>query len=663
MIRRSGTTPQTRGAAAPFGPTSIVMECIRPSVDGGAFAVKRTVGDSMEASADIYQHGHELLAAVLRVRAPGTKAWREIPMVALDNDRWRGEWVLDEVGTWEFGFAAWVDIFASWRQDTQRKQAAGQDIASDLVAGAALAQEAAARIPSGALHAADAALLRAAAAGDAKAGDAQALLAAAVLDAARRWPDPAARQTTERTWQVLCERPRARCGAWYEMFARSQGSDPDRSATFAECEARLPEIAAMGFDVIYLPPIHPVGQTHRKGRNNALLARPEDPGSPYAIGNARGGHDAVDPGLGTLAGFDRFVAACARHGMEVALDFALNCSPDHPWVGEHPEWFYHRPDGSIRYAENPPKRYEDVFPLNFDGPSAPALAAELRRVLLFWAEHGVRIFRVDNPHTKPFSFWAWLLAQVREHYPDVVFLAEAFTRPKPMKRLAKLGFSQSYTYFTWRNSKQELSEYVTELALGPGREYFRPNFFVNTPDILPEILQHGGRPAFLQRMILAATLSPSWGMYNGFELCEARALLGTEEYADSEKYQYKVWDWDRPGNIKDWIAKVNRIRREHPALQHIEGLRFLRAENPQMLVYARFSPGYEDVLVVAVNLDPFGTQEGAVEIPGPELGLGDGFTVNDLLAGPRGLWRGRHHYLQLGLDPPAVIFHLTRAGG
>ncbi|MGH9483768.1 MAG: maltotransferase domain-containing protein [Terriglobales bacterium] len=628
------------------------MECIQPCVDGGAFPVKRTAGDQVAVAVDIYQHGHAVLAAALLVRAPGSKTEQEIALADPDNDRWRGSFVVDTPGIYEFSFAAWTEAFASWRRDTERKRAAGQAIAGDLIAGAALAEAAAAR----ATNAADAELLHAAAA----AGAGASLLDEAVLAAERRWPDRTARQRAGRSWQVLCERPRARFGSWYEMFARSQGTHPARSATLAECEARLPDLAAMGFDVIYLPPIHPVGQTHRKGRNNALRALPEDPGSPYAIGNAAGGHDAVDPALGTIAEFDHFVAACEEHGMEIALDFALNCSPDHPWVQEHPEWFYHRPDGSIQYAENPPKRYEDIYPLNFDGAAAPELAAALRDVLLFWARHGVRIFRVDNPHTKPFPFWEWLLNAVRAAYPDVVFLAEAFTRPKPMKRLAKLGFSQSYTYFTWRNTKQELTEYLSGLALGPSREYLRPNFFVNTPDILPEILQHGGRPAFLQRMVLAATLAPSWGMYNGFELCENQALADTEEYADSEKYQFKVWDWDRPGNIKEWIARVNRIRREHGALQYIEGLRFLRTGNPQMLLYARFTPGFDDVLVIAVNLDPFHNQEGAIEIPGAELGVGDAFTVDDLLAGPRGVWRGRNHYLSLGLDPPAAIFHLTR---
>ena len=631
----------------------IVFECLAPCVNSGDFPAKCETGDFVDVEADIFHHGHDILAAVLLHCPPGSRRWHEVPLRESGNDRWAGGFSVEALGLHEFALAAWVDEFASWRRATERKQAAGQDLASDLIEGAALANTICLRA-----RGEDATILRAAA----ETADAAALLAANVADAAARWPDPAVRQRSEKIWTVRCERQRSRFGAWYEMFPRSQGTAPGRSGSFAECEARLPEIAAMGFDVVYLPPIHPIGRTKRKGRNNSLVAAPGDPGSPYAIGSEQGGHDAVEAGLGTLADFDHFVAACHALQMEVALDFAINCSPDHPWVREHPEWFFHRPDGSIKHAENPPKRYEDIYPLDLEGPAAESLWHELLRVLQFWIEHGVRIFRVDNPHTKPFPLWTWLLDKVWKRHPDVVFLSEAFTRPKPMKRLAKLGFSQSYTYFTWRNTKQELTEYLCELALGPSRNYFRPNFFVNTPDILPDVLQRGGRPAFLQRLVLAATLSPSWGMYNGFELCENRALPNSEEYANSEKYEFKVWDWNREGHIKDMIARVNLIRREHPALQRIAGLQFLHAENPQMLLYARFDRAKHDVLVVAVNLDPFSVQQGPIEIPGPELGVGESFAVEDLLSGPRGVWRGRSHYLRL--DPagmPAVLFHLRPA--
>jgi len=617
---------------------SIIIECAAPRVEDGRFPVKRELGDWLTVSADIYRHGHDVLAAAVRYRLAGG-AWRESPLAPLDNDRWTGGFELAELGLYEFAIVAWVEVFDSWRRDTERKRAAGQSIASDLIEGRQLARAAGLKLND----------------------DPGELLGEAAAAAMRGRSRPPIGDDPAPCGRVLCERVRARYGAWYEMFPRSQGADPTRSATFAECEARLPEIRGLGFDVVYLPPIHPIGRSHRKGRNNSLTCQPGEPGSPYAIGGPEGGHDAIEPGLGTLADFDHFVAACHLHGMEVALDFAINCSPDHPYVRQHPEWFYHRPDGTIKYAENPPKRYEDIYPLNFDSPNADSLRQEMLRVLTFWAEHGVRIFRVDNPHTKPMPFWAWLLDQLRRRFPDLVFLSEAFTRPKPMKYLAKIGYSQSYTYFTWRNQKQELTEYVTELAHGPAAEYFRPNFFVNTPDILPEILQRGGRPAFLMRFLLAATLAPSYGMYSGFELCEGRAVPGTEEYLDSEKYQFKVWDWDRPANIKPTIALVNRIRREHPALQRLQGVRFLPAANDQMLLYARYTPTFDDVLVVAVNLDPFHVQEGPIEIPGDELGLGGAFAVDDLLAGPRGLWRGPHHHLRL--DPaemPGAILHLRK---
>ncbi len=679
MIRRRSRSPQSEGggkrSTVDFSAETIAIECVSPKVGDGTFPVKRTVGDAVAVSADIYRHGHEVLGAALLHRRAGEAAWKETAMQPLPNDRWQASFEVTELGLYEFAVAAWVEVFASWRRDTERKQAAGQDISSDLVEGAALARRGglkaeAARPPfSGRPPDGRAAAEMRMAATQARSAQGASklprlgpeLLTEGTSEALAGAGLGAGRQQSQ-SWTVLVERERARYGAWYEMFPRSQGTEPGRSATLAECERRLPEIREMGFDVVYLPPIHPIGHSHRKGKNNSLTAAAGDPGSPYAIGSEAGGHDAVEPGLGTLDDFDHFVAACRENALEVALDVALNCSPDHPWVLQHPEWFYHRPDGSIKYAENPPKRYEDIYPLNFDGPAAAALAQELRRVLLFWAARGVRVFRVDNPHTKPLPFWQWLLAEVKQSYPDVVFLSEAFTRPKPMKRLAKLGFSQSYTYFTWRNTKAELSEYMTELALGPSREYFRPNFFVNTPDILPAILQQGGRPAFLFRMVLAATLAPSWGMYSGFELCENRALAGTEEYADSEKYEYKVWDWERPGHIKDWIGRVNRIRREHPALQRIEGFRLLHADNPEMLFYARFTPDLSDVLAIAVNLDPYHPQEGPVEIPGAELGLGDNFTVTDLLAAPRGLWRGRHHYLKLVPEGmPAAILHLQKA--
>lgn len=639
----------------------IVIEHIWPELDGGQHPVKRELGDLVTVYADIFKDGHDVLSAAVLVRQPGETSWREIPMQPVGNDRWSGSFVLEKIGTCWFTIEAWVEVFDSWRRDALRKRDAGQDISSDLLEGRALFLAALPRAQD-----ADKARLQTLAS-EIAGGDAAALAAVLLGDEAahlmQRCPDRSAASRAPREWPIICDRVRARLGAWYEMFPRSQGTDPTRSATFRECEARLPEIQRMGFDVVYLPPIHPIGHTKRKGPNNSLVAGPDDPGSPYAIGSEAGGHDAVEPSLGTLEDFDHFVHAVHEHGMEVALDFAINCSPDHPYVKQHPEWFFHRLDGTIKYAENPPKRYEDIYPLNFYCEQRAELWEEMRRVLVFWIQRGVRIFRVDNPHTKPMPFWAWVLGRIRDEYPDVIFLAEAFTRPKVMKYLAKIGYSQSYTYFTWRNSKQELTEYMTELAHTESREFFRPNFFANTPDILPEILQRGGRPAFQMRFVLAATLAPSYGIYSGFELCENRAVPGTEEYLDSEKYQFKVWDWDRPGNIKDLISQVNQIRREHPALHRLGNIRFLRADNDNMLLYAKTTHDYSDILVVAVNVNPFETHEGPIEFPLDEWGIPEdqNFEVRDLLNDYRSLWRGRHHYLRL--DPylmPAMILNIRR---
>ena len=459
---------------------------------------------------------------------------------------------------------------------------------------------------------------------------------------------------------MVADRVGARFAAWYEMFPRSQGSDPSRSASFADCQGRLPEIAAMGFDVVYLVPIHPIGRVHRKGADNSLVAGPDDPGSPYAIGSAEGGHKAVHPDLGSLDGFRAFVAKAAELGMEVALDLAVQAAPDHPWVTEHPEWFAFRPDGSIRYAENPPKRYQDIVNVDFRGGEARSLWDEILSVVLFWVGQGVRIFRVDNPHTKPVPFWEWLIATVQSRHPEVLFLAEAFTRPKMMKMLAKVGFSQSYTYFTWRNFKDELTAYLTELTSTAMRDYFRPHFFTNTPDILPGYLQAGGRAAFRIRLVLAATLSSLYGIYNGFELCEAAAVPGTEEYLHSEKYQYKVWDWHRPGHIKDEITRVNAIRRANPALQAFANLAFHRADDDNILFYGKRSGA--NLIFVAVNLDPFDAHEAELHFPLDAMGVPDGetFEVEELLGGGRHLWRGAVHRLRL--DPqlnPAAIFRVT----
>ncbi len=469
-----------------------------------------------------------------------------------------------------------------------------------------------------------------------------------------------------RELEMVVDRVEARFAAWYEMFPRSQGTDPNKSATFDDMIARLDEIAALGFDVVYLVPIHPIGRVNRKGKDNSTVAQPGDPGSPYAIGAEEGGHDAVHPDLGTLADFRRFVVACAERGMEVALDFAIQCAPDHPWVREHKNWFQYRPDGSIKFAENPPKKYEDIVNVDFYNPDREGLWRELRDMVLFWVDQGVRTFRVDNPHTKPVPFWEWMIREVKARCPDAVFLAEAFTRPKMMRALAKAGFTQSYTYFTWRNTKGELIEYLTELTQGAAKEYFRPNFFANTPDILPVYLQEGGRPAFRIRLALAGTLSPCYGIYNGFELCENSPIPGREEYIHSEKYEYKVWDWDRPGNIKRDVAILNRFRRDNPALHELSNLRFLDCPDPNILAYAKVSADGGNIVVAVVNLDPHGVHGGHVTLPLHEWGIDPGqeFWLEEAFTGHVVSWRGERQHLVL--DPqinPALLYRVIPASG
>jgi starch synthase (maltosyl-transferring) len=464
----------------------------------------------------------------------------------------------------------------------------------------------------------------------------------------------------ERVLPLIVERERARFGTWYELFPRSCAAEPGRHGTFKDVEQRLPYVAGMGFDVLYLPPVHPVGRAFRKGPNNTLNAGPDDPGSPWGIGAAEGGHTSVHPQLGTLEDFDHLVAAARGHGVEIALDVAFQCSPDHPWVREHPEWFRHRPDGTIKYAENPPKKYQDIYPLDFECADWRGLWQALLDVVLFWAARGVRIFRVDNPHTKPFHFWEWLIAEVRNRYPDTVFLSEAFTRPKVMRYLAKSGFSQSYTYFTWRNTKEEITAYFTELTQTPVREYMRANLFANTPDILSEYLQYGGRPAFQIRLVLAATLGASYGIYGPpFETCEPRAVRpGSEEYLDSEKYQVRHWDWDRPSVFREFITRVNQIRRENPALQFDRRLRFYPADNEQILFYGKTAPDLSNIILVVINLDPHHVHSGWVRVPLAELGLEGAYQAHDLLTGARFLWHGESNFVQL--DPNGAFAHILR---
>ena len=642
---------------------SAIIENLQPLVDGGRYPVKRVVGEDLVVEADIFKDGHDVVAAVLKWRILGKQQWRETPMVFVDNDRWRGVCTLYDNAIHEYTVEAWTDAFRGWQREFTTKFEAGiSALRSEAMEGAALVRAAAQR----ARDSADAARLlefaeQISASANSKinaiaqSGELEVLMAT--------YPDRSGATEYAPAPRVIVDRPAALFGAWYEFFPRSAQGRRDRGSTFRDCLPRIDDAKAMGFDVIYFPPIHPIGHTNRKGRNNSITCKPGDPGVPWAIGSEAGGHQAVEPSLGTLADFDWLQKQVRKRKMEIALDFALNCSPDHPYVKEHPEWFYKRPDGTIKYAENPPKKYEDIYPLNFRCENWRALWAEMKSIILFWAKRGVRIFRVDNPHTKPVAFWEYLINGVRDKYPDVIFLSEAFTRPKMMKALAKTGFNQSYTYFTWRNSKRELIEYFTELTQTEMSEYFRPNLWPNTPDILPFVLQEGGRPAFMIRVLLAATLSTLYGIYSGYELCENEALPDREEYLDSEKYQFKKRDWNAPGNIKEWIARLNKIRKENRALQFYDNLRFYPAQNDAILFYGKMTAARDNVILVVVNLDPFRKQHSYVDVPIDEFGQmeSDLYQVHDLLSDVTYTWCGRRNYVEL--DPqiqPAHIFQVRR---
>jgi starch synthase (maltosyl-transferring) len=570
----------------------ILIEDVYPAVEAGRYPVKRIVGEPIDVWADIFREGTALIAAELLWRADRALAWSHVRMRLDGNDRWTAPFVPTQEGLHAFVIEAWTDEFATWRRDFLLKREAGLDVALETQEGRELL--ASLKPPGGA----DTRILRRAC--REWNGDPAILLSEELAEAATK----GSRSDLSRSpaFPLVIERKLARAGAWYEMVPRSQGRIPGQHGTFDDCIARLPDVAAQGFDVLYFPPIHPIGRTNRKGRNNSLRAEPGDPGSLYAIGSAEGGHDAIHPELGTLDDFRRLLAACAGHGLEIALDFAVQCSPDHPWLREHGEWFKRRPDGSIQYAENPPKKYQDIVNPDFGCRDAAGLWAALRDIVLFWVDNGVRIFRVDNPHTKPFAFWEWLMREVQAVDPGVIFLSEAFTRPKVMKALAKLGFSQSYTYFTWRTGKDELQAYLGEITAYPEREYFRPNLFVNTPDILPPHLQSGEAWIFKARVALAATLSASYGVYNGFELLEHEPIAGTEEYLNSEKYEIKVRDWDRPGNIKDYIGRLNRLRRNNPALLQTANLRFVAIDDNDVIGFIKESVAGDNAVAVAIAL-------------------------------------------------------------
>jgi starch synthase (maltosyl-transferring) len=586
-------------------------------LDCGRYPVKRSIGDTVDIWADVFCDGHDVLRAAIRYRQPGARRWCEAPMEPIGNDRWHGVFPVDTLGRWQFAITAWIDRWASWRWEIDRKLEGGQkDLSSELLEGAAIL-------------------------------GAESLTLEEALDPANA-PKPAREhETSILPLELIVDRELARFGSWYELFPRSWGG-------FAGVAEQLPRLAEVGFDVVYLPPIHPIGRTLRKGPNNSLEAGPDDPGSPWAIGGPEGGHTAVNPELGTLADLDRMVAGAAEAGIELALDFAIQCSPDHPWLKEHPDWFHRRPDGTLKYAENPPKRYQDIYNVNFESDDWEALWQALRDVVLFWVERGIRVFRVDNPHTKPVAFWEWLIREVQTAYPDVVFLAEAFTRPAMMSTLAKLGFSQSYTYFTWKNTKGELVEFMNSLTQSDWSEFYRPNFFANTPDILHAYLQQGGRPAFEARLVLASTLSPTYGIYSGFENLESVPVReGSEEYLDSEKYEARARTLDGP--LLPLVAQLNRVRRENPALQRLANVTFLETENAELLAYVKRQE--KNVVVCVVNLDPRQPREGVAIVPAA-LGLPPTFRVRDLLDDTLYTWHvGRNYVL---LEPGVRQAHVLR---
>jgi len=644
------------------GRSRVVIEGVTPQIDAGAFPIKRVIGDRVDVEADAFTDGHDAISVLLLYRKAGAERWQEVPMSFITNDRWRASFRVEELGRYEYTILAWVDHFKTWARDMEKRLAADQVATVDLLIGEQLILDAA-RFASGA----DATRLKTFAAQlRAGAGDiTEQALSPELAALMARYAERSFATQYERILQVEVNRERARFGAWYELFPRSTSSEPGKHGTFKDVEKRLPYVASMGFDVLYLPPIHPIGFTFRKGRNNTTEALEGDVGSPWAIGSSEGGHKSILSELGTLEDFKHMLAVAADLGIEIAMDIAFQCAPDHPYVKEHPEWFKIRPDGTIQYAENPPKKYQDIYPFNFESEDWQGLWEELKSVFIFWCEQGVRIFRVDNPHTKPFPFWQWVIAEVKRDYPDTIFLSEAFTRPKVLYRLAKLGFTQSYNYFPWRNTKAEITEYLTELTTTEVKEYCGPNLWSNTPDILTEYLQYGGRPAFMSRLVLMATLGPSYGMYGpAFELCENTPIApGKEEYLNSEKYEIKTWNWDDPNSLAPLITVVNKARREHKALQSNHNLRFVPTTNDQIIAYTKTSEDGSDQILVVVNLDPNYVQSAFVDLPLGELGLDEHqpYQVHDLLTDARYIWHGSRNYVELNPSYlPAHLFVIRR---
>jgi starch synthase (maltosyl-transferring) len=645
----------------------IAIEGVDPAIDGGRFAAKGIAGDPFIVEADVFCDGHEVIDAALLHRARGDKAWGETAMLPLPNSRWRAQTVFPVPGPYEYRIVAWRDLFGTWREEVTKKRNAGVPITLELTEGRTLVEKAVKHNRRGTAQ--ERRRLKALLA-EVDGADAETNRLALLMDDELGTLMHACAERTnlsesDAAYPIFIDRERAEFSAWYELFPRSQSGRADRHGTFDDVIARLPYVRDLGFDVLYFPPIHPIGTTNRKGRNNTLTPAPDDPGSPYAIGSEDGGHDALHPELGDFDSFRRLIAAAADHGLEIAIDFAIQCSPDHPWIKEHPEWFDWRPDGTIKFAENPPKKYEDIVNVHFYRDALPSIWHEWRRVVLFWLDQGVRIFRVDNPHTKPLPFWEWLIEEVRAVDPGVIFLAEAFTKPKMMKRLGKVGFNQSYSYFTWRNTKHELTEYLTELTTEECRHYMRPNFFVNTPDINPVYLQTSGMPGFRIRLFLAATLGTNYGIYNGFEYCEAAPMPGKEEYLNSEKYEIRAWDHDNSVNIKHDIRLLNRLRQDNPALQRFTGLTFYNAWNDAVLYYGRHTPDRSNFLLLAVTLDPHTTQVADFEVPLWEFGLPDHATIaaHDLVIDRPFTWTGKVHQMLLNpQERPYMAWRLSTYG-
>ncbi|CAN5671750.1 alpha-1,4-glucan--maltose-1-phosphate maltosyltransferase [soil metagenome] len=645
----------------------VIIESVEPQVDCGRYRAKAIAGDEVRVGADIYRDGPSVLAAAVRFRGPGDKKWSESRMTHVANDRWAGSFTPDRIGVWEFAVEGWTDRFATWRRDLVKRVEVGQDVDVELAEGAQILEDHLRAFPAAERKRVKEAIVSLRLPAE-KAGSSfedvriKAALDEQTAELMSVHHSRSGSTVTKPTYQLTVDRELARFGAWYEFFPRSTGKAGEHG-TFDTATQELARIADLGFDIVYLPPIHPIGTTYRKGRNNTLDPAPDDVGVPWATGSPDGGHTAVHPDLGTLDDFKRFVKESERHGLEVALDFAIQCSPDHPWVTEHPEWFVHRSDDSIRHAENPPKKYQDIYPINFNTEDREGLWTELKGILDFWIDAGVKIYRVDNPHTKSLPFWEWAIGAIKSEHPDVILLSEAFTRPKVMKGLAKLGFTQSYTYFTWRNTKDELTEYMTELTTTDAAKYFRPNFFANTPDILHEYLQTGGRPAFKVRLVLAALLSPAYGIYSGYELCENTPVVpGSEEYLGSEKYQLVERNYTAEGNLNRFITRINRMRKAYPVLHHLTNLNFHQVDKPNLIAFSKSLPGETSVLVV-VNLNPYHWEEGMLTLDLDALGLDSWatFKVHDLISDETYEWQGSQAYIRL--DPfhePAHVFRILR---